>query len=265
MKISIIGAGNVAWHLVRVLENAGHIISDVFSRNAIKATQLANLCYNALPKEDLDFSASESELFLVCVADDAIEEIVDALILPPNTILAHTSGSKPIDALKLYNEINPDEKVQIGVFYPLQTLSKGIEVDFETVPLCIEAKNETTEKKLIALAHQLSEIVYVVDSRERKILHLASMFANNFTNHLLAIAQEIVEQNNLEFALLKPIIKETFRKALASEDIYATQTGPARRHDHKILKQHLRMLEDNDLQKQIYQTISQSIADKYEH
>jgi predicted short-subunit dehydrogenase-like oxidoreductase (DUF2520 family) len=262
MKISFIGSGNVAWHLSQALENAGHAVIEVFSRENRNATALTKQLYNAKVQKDLNFANSDAELFFLCVSDDAMEEVTRKLVLPEGSILVHTSGSKSLKDLNELVEVYSEIPQKTGVFYPLQTFSKVFHVNFEEVPICIETESEDVEKVLITLAQDISEVTYSVNSDERKVLHLAAVFACNFTNHLLGISQEILSHNNLEMKLLEPLIKETFKKALKSPKIFNVQTGPARRGDQKIINRHLLSLKEKPDYQRIYQVLTESISKK---
>lgn len=260
MKISFIGSGNVAWHLSRALENVGHSVEEVYSRNPKNADALTKVLYNATSYYSLDFRDSMAKVFFLCVSDDAIAEVIKHLVLPIDAILIHTSGSKSLHEMDELLRVYSDIPIKTGVFYPVQTFSKTFHVNLLTTPICIESENEDVENLLITLGQEISDITYVVNSEERKVLHVSAVFACNFTNHLLGIAQDILEQNDLEFALLKPLIQETFRKATETENIFEAQTGPAVRGDQKTLTQHLLFLKQQPDYQHIYRTLSESIA-----
>lgn len=263
MKISFIGSGNVAWHLSQAFEDKGHHICEIYSRRLANSKALVSKLFDAQSFTSLDFSKSEAELFVLAIKDDAITEVLDQLILPKNSILVHTSGIKSLDLLINWAEQIEEEIVNVGVFYPLMTFSKDKKLNFSDVPLCLEAQNESTENILVKLGQGISDIVYIVDSQERKILHLAAVFSNNFVNHLLAITQDLLLDNDLEMSLLKPIIRETISKALAAENIYEVQTGPAHRGDQKTMKNHLELLKTNPQHEKIYRVLSESIFKTY--
>ncbi len=263
MKISFIGSGNVAWHLSQAFEDKGHHICEIYSRQLINAKALVSKLFDAQSFTKLDFGKSEAELFVLAVRDDAFSEVLDQLILPENSILVHTSGTKSLDLLLNWVEQTEDESINVGIFYPLMTFTKNKKLNFSEVPICLEAPDKPTENILIKLGQEISDIVYLVDSNERKILHLAAVFSNNFVNHLLAITQDILVDNELEMKLLKPIIKETISKALLAEDIYDVQTGPARRGDQKTIKSHIELLKTNPQNEKIYRVLSESIFKTY--
>lgn len=259
MKISLIGSGNVAWHLAPALEDVGHQIVEVYSRNKKNAQKIAQKLYDAKINIDLDFDDSVAQLFILAIADDAIEEVIKQIILPENCLLVHTSGSKSLEWFDNLVKIHHDLPIKTGVFYPLMTFSKTKIIDFKNVPFCIEAIEETSKKNLVKIAQQLSKIVYSVSSEERKTLHLSAVFACNFTNHLLALSQKILEEKGLGFELLKPLIEETITKALLAKHPADVQTGPAIRGDESTIKQHLSQLKGSpDLQK-VYKTMTESI------
>jgi predicted short-subunit dehydrogenase-like oxidoreductase (DUF2520 family) len=262
MKISFIGAGNVAWHLSQALENAGHSVEEIFSKDLKNAQSLIAHLYNAKIQTNLNFSNSTAKVFFLCVTDDSMPEVVQQLVLPEESILIHTSGSKSLADLDKVINTHSDIPIKTGVFYPLQTFTKGFKVDFSEIPVCIEAEDEEVEKILIGLGQDISDITYAVNSEERRVLHIAAVFACNFTNHLWAIAQEIVKDNDLEFDLLKPLISETFRKAMTAEDISKVQSGPASRGDQKIITQHMLFLKQQPDYQQVYRILSESIAEK---
>lgn len=262
MKISFIGAGNVSWHLAQALENAGHGIEEVYSRNIKNSEELTQYLYNAKVQKDLNFADSQAQVFFLCVTDDSMLEVAKQLVLPENSMLIHTSGSKSLGELDELLRLNSDVTIKTGVFYPLQTFTKNFKVNFTEIPICIEAEEEDVEKVLIKLGQDISDITYLVNSEERRVLHVAAVFACNFTNHLWGIAQEIVEDNDLEFKLLKPLIHETFRKAMSANDIFKAQTGPARRGDNKIINQHLLFLKQQPDYQQVYRVLSEGILKK---
>ena len=259
MKTSIIGSGNVGWHLGIAFENHHHPICEVFSRSEEKSVKLSEMLYKAEAKTDLDFSESDAELFILSVSDDAMEDVCSKLLLPENAILAHTSGSKSLDDLQKLMLIYHDLPVKCAVFYPLMTFSAGKRLDLKSVPFCIEAVDDETEQILVDIAQEMSDTVYLLSSEERKVLHVAAVFACNFTNHLLALSKSITDNENLEFDLLKPIISETFKKALKAENPAEVQTGPAIRNDKTIINRHLDYLKDDARLLEIYEVMTESI------
>ncbi len=255
-KVSFIGSGNLAWHLAPALDNAGFIVTEVYSRNSRHAEALTGRLYQAEVKTSLDFSTSTSKVFIIAISDDAIKEVATEIILPDEAFLIQTSGSQPLNILQFAAIDN------IGSFYPLQTFSKSKRVDFKTVPIFIESNTEEIEKIMMLLAKAISNNVRKIGSEERKALHVAAVFASNFTNYMLTLSKEILEKNSLSFDLLKPLITETINKSL-SVGPENSQTGPAIRSDLEILDHHMEFLKDDPAMAEIYQLISQAIIDRY--
>ena len=133
-------------------------------------------------------------------------------------------------------------------------------MDMEEVPFLVEAEDEETLQKLKKLAKSISPLVYQMRSKDRKAIHVAAVFASNFTNHMLRIAEEIMRRQGLDYEMLKPLIIETISKSLQIGAKNA-QTGPAIREDYDTMEDHHRFLRYNDSLAEIYRLISQDIID----
>lgn len=253
MRISIIGSGNVATGLGRVFYTAGHEICEVFSRSPEHAAEAARPV-NARPVTLLSGLHNDIDLFLIAVKDDAIAEVA-ATLADAGTAVAHTAGSVPMEIL---SGCSPD----YGVFYPFQTFSRSRQTDIEGVPFCLEASNERTYELLEDLAGSIRGRIYRTDSAQRKALHLAGAFACNFTNHCYALAEELLEQEGLEFEIVKPLIRETAEKALLLGPRQA-QTGPAVRNDREVIRGHLELLKSRPAYARLYEQLSESILEMY--
>jgi predicted short-subunit dehydrogenase-like oxidoreductase (DUF2520 family) len=252
MRITVIGSGNVATHLGAAFKNAGHRIVQVYSRNAHNAALLAyHISAEAI--DDLSSIDPNTDVFIISVSDDAIAGIAQELSRH-NKLIAHTSG-----ATDLYNILAFTDNA--GVFYPLQTFSKTKEVDFLTVPLCVEGANESVTKTLKELAQSISNNVYEIDSTQRKTLHLAAVFACNFPNYLYRVAQELLADQRIDFNLLRPLILETAEKVQTNLPANV-QTGPAMRNDQKTMFEHLQLLKYEPEWEQLYRLLSQGIIKK---
>jgi predicted short-subunit dehydrogenase-like oxidoreductase (DUF2520 family) len=251
--ITLIGSGNVATHIGRALLNKGVEINQVYSYSKDHAFELATEL-NAMPCDDVKFISDESDAYLICIKDDYIEDIAQQLLVK-NKIIVHTSGSVSLHILSPFKNH--------GIFYPLQTFSKDKDLDITTVPFCIEANNDETKHALIELAKKLSSNVHEIDSEQRKKIHLAAVFACNFSNYMYSIAEDILQQEQINFEILKPLILETAKKI--QENSPATmQTGPAKRNDQEVIKKHLEILNDSKKQQEIYQLMSQAISSSLE-
>ena len=255
-QVSFIGSGNLAWHLAPALDNGDFPVQEVYSKNPMHAAALVERLYQADVKATLDFSTSASNIFIIATSDEAIEGIVQEIILPDDAILIHTSGSQPLTILGYAATPN------LGVFYPLQTFSKDQKIEFTDIPIFIESANALTKKVLHAMGDALSKSVFPITSFERKALHVSAVFAANFTNHMLLIAQDIMKENSLSFDWLKPLIVEMINKSMTIGPENA-QTGPARRGDLEILDKHVEFLQDNEPAAELYKLISQHIIDLY--
>ncbi|SOE20480.1 Predicted oxidoreductase, contains short-chain dehydrogenase (SDR) and DUF2520 domains [Spirosomataceae bacterium TFI 002] len=259
MKISIIGAGNIAWHLAKALEQADMDIIEVYSRDRRKAKSITQELYQSDATNSLNFKDSEAELFVMAVSDNAIEEVAAQIELPEESILIHTSGSVPLEVLEITKKMNPD--CILGVFYPLMTFTKGKNVAFRTVPICIEGDTSETTHILSKIAKKVSNEVYEVNSQDRKVLHLAAVFACNFTNHLFALSKEILNEEGLNFEILKPLISETLNKGMAAKHPAEVQTGPAVRRDSNTIETHRQLIKDDEDLLKVYDTLTESIQD----
>jgi predicted short-subunit dehydrogenase-like oxidoreductase (DUF2520 family) len=247
IRLSIIGSGNVAQHLIQAFSKSAEIeIVQVFARNPEPLSHLVPITKIISGLNEL----KPVDAIIIAVTDDAIAGI-SSQILPQNGLVAHTSGSLAMEAL--------DGKNRKGVFYPLQTFSKSKEVDFKPVPICLEAENEADLKMLETIAKSISDSVHQVGSAQRKALHVAAVFVSNFTNHMYQIGNEICEENKLPFDILKPLIQETANKILTLSPSEA-QTGPAIRKDTQTINAHLNFLTE-ERQKEIYKMLTKSIID----
>jgi predicted short-subunit dehydrogenase-like oxidoreductase (DUF2520 family) len=249
IKVSIIGSGNVAQHLitafqkVALIENTIEIVQ-VFSRQKEALVQIIHENQIITNLQDL----KEADLYIIAVSDDAIAT-VSAQLPFKNRLVVHTSGSIGLEVLS-------DNNLK-GVFYPLQTFTKGKKVDFSSIPVCLEATNSKDFETISKLAYLLTEKVFSINSEQRKALHVAAVFVNNFTNHLYSIANQICKEKDIPFDILKPLILETAEKIITLPPDDA-QTGPAKRNDQQTIQAHQAYITDVE-QLKIYQIITQSI------
>ena len=258
MKVTIIGAGNLAGHLARAFEKGGFEVKEIYARNINKALELSEVLYDCVAVNSLDFSNSPSGVFIISVSDDAIETVVSEMIMPEGAVVAHTSGAKTLSILDQLQSYNLDG---IGVFYPIQTFTKNVSIDFKGIPICLEANTEKAYSKLNLIAKELSNRVQKVSSYERLVYHVGAIYSCNFVNHLWAISKEIVESENLDFDMLKPLIIETTEKMLNASHPADVQTGPAVRNDVKTINNHLDFLGDDEDLLKVYNTLTESISD----
>lgn len=249
LKIVILGTGNLAKHLYTAFIKANAVdIVQVVGRNQ---KELEQFSMHSTLSNDFAFIA-DADVYLIAVNDDAITEVSQHL-LKKKGIVAHTSGAIGLNAIQPANK---------GVLYPLQSFTKGKTVDFSSIPICIEAEEKESLETLHKLADSISENVHHIDSEQRKKLHLAAVFVNNFTNYLFSIGEELCLEERLSFDLLKPLISETADKIQAMSPKEA-QTGPARRNDSKSMESHLELLSKKE-HIALYKLLSQAIKQAHE-
>ena len=250
-EIVIIGSGNIAEHLLRAfIKSEKSKVIQLYSRNIETGNELSQ-------KFNIDFTnkldkLKDANLYIIAVSDSAISSISSHLPFE-NRLVAHTSGATETSVI--------NNKNRQAVFYPLQSFTKGKPIDFSTIPICIEALNDTDCELLGKVAHSISNSVNKISSEQRQYLHASAVFVNNFTNHLFHIGKEIADHHNVDFNLLKPLIKETVEKLQYKSPLDA-QTGPAIRGDKPTMERHLKIIQ-NDKHKEIYQLITESIYNTY--
>lgn len=251
MKVVLIGSGNVATHLGTALYKSGHTILQVYSPTTLHAKRLAKSLKAEFTTEPSGLHP-KADLYLIALRDEAIGEILP--FIPDKTaLIAHTSGSVPLS-------IFPKLFTNCGVIYPLQTFSRDRKINIRSVPFCLESRNSSVNNRLAKFVSTLSDNIHWINSTERRSLHLAAVFANNFSNHMFVIAEEILRKSKLDFDLLRPLIAETAKK-VQKHSPGEMQTGPARRGDSETIEKHLKELAKNPDYAKIYKLISQSIED----
>ena len=226
ISVAVIGKGNVGFHLYQELSKS-------------EVLNVINL--NSRESHDLfDFDVA-----IIAVSDDAITEVSQRIQCP---LIVHTSGNTHINVLQ--------SSSRKGVFYPLQSFSKEKEVDFSKIPMCLEATSDEDFLLLEKLAEELKSTSYRISSEQRRYMHVAAVFANNFTNHLYQIAFDLCENQQIPADILLPLIEETAQKVKLLSPQEA-QTGPAIRNDQETIKKHLHLLSDS--QQELYKLITRSI------
>jgi predicted short-subunit dehydrogenase-like oxidoreductase (DUF2520 family) len=245
IKVVIIGSGNVAKHLLKVMLNTEEVtIVQVFARSKESISHL--IVENQITSTYNDIK--EADVYIISVSDNAIAEVASNLPFK-NRLVVHTSGTSELSVL--------DNKNRKGVFYPLQTFSKSKAVDFSTIPICLETENKRDYAILEALANLISKKAYAISSEQRKSLHVAAVFVCNFVNHLYQIGNEICNENKVPFEILQPLIIETANKITQLSPKEA-QTGPALRNDTKTIEKHMDFLQESNY-KELYKLLTQSI------
>jgi predicted short-subunit dehydrogenase-like oxidoreductase (DUF2520 family) len=246
-NFSVIGSGNIAWHISHALVNAGHVLQEIVGRNEFTTQALASEL-NVAAAFDTDFFQSKSEFLILAVPDAAIPVVASTIKIPLNAVLLSLSGSFPLQELSSLCK-------KSAVFYPLQTFTKKRKLDFSKTPILIESFEPEVIEQVKILATSLSEHVLEISSASREKIHLAAVFSNNFTNYLLSVSKDIIEKEHLNFEILKPLVLETIEKAFIFGPKEG-QTGPAVRGDHETWHKHLLLLENEEALKNIYNQLS---------
>ncbi len=257
IKVTSIGAGNFASHIIPGLYKVGCDIRQVFSRRMDNALSLG-LKVKAQAVNDLSLIDDSADIYLIMSADDAIGDILDLIGADlSDKIIAHSSGS-------MGTKILSKKTKKYGSFYALQSFRKGSELDLSQVPFMVNGADKDTLNTLRILARQLSPQVLVATDEERLYYHLAAVYINNFTNHLACISNTLLKEQGLDYDVLLPIIEKTSEK-LKSISPCDNQTGPAIRHDNRVILKHLALLDNNETWKEVYQSLSKSIQKTYEN
>lgn len=257
--LCIIGTGNVGTHMHRA-----------FTRAGIR-TLLCSGRSTTFPP---------AETYIICVKDTYVAEVASRITPPEGAIIAHTSGATPLSAIMesrraatipgadsssagTGSQAQPDaitpSDVSYGVFYPLQTFSRDVEMDYRTIPLLIEGSDTLTTRRLMKLASEISGTVVEADSGRRGLYHVAAVMTCNFFNHLCTLADDFLHLHNLDIKILLPLLRQTVDKLSLSSPASA-QTGPAVRGDEAVISSHLQQLNDLPATAAIYRILSDSIT-----
>lgn len=254
-KIVVLGSGNVATALSRLLADAGHSLT-VWARDVNRIADKIVKNKSVAISENFDELPADADLYVIAVSDRAISEIAYRL-KQVNGIVVHTSGTKGIEILSETR----GKDTKNGVLYPLQTITKNIDPTSIEIPFLIEGQDGNVMEQIRALAETISNKVFVVDSINRKKIHIAAVIANNFTNYLLGMADDFLKQTtNCDISVLKSLLNETIRKAVSEGPVKA-QTGPAVRGDRDVINEHISILNKEDAE--TYRFLSEKIISKH--
>lgn len=256
MKIALIGAGNVATHIGMALRAGGHEIVAVFSRTMEAAQELSEKTGGRVVTS-LNDTGGDADVYLISVKDDVLASLLPDLCHGrEEQVFIHTAGSIGMDVFA-------GKARHYGVLYPMQTFSKNREVNFSVIPCFIEANDEQARNVIATLAGSISKRIHYMTSDERKHLHLAAVFANNFVNHCYTLSEKILNHIGLPFDVMLPLIDETTHKVHHLDPLQA-QTGPAVRGDKKVTTRQAELLNENPTMREIYELMSQSIFENSE-
>jgi len=260
LKIVLLGAGNLAFHLGKSFSALpGYPLVQVYARSASQARQLGNK-FNCKFTHNLEEIEKNASLYLLCVSDDQIASVALSLsnYIPADALVAHTSGSTPARVLSPWFS-------KFGVLYPLQTFTKSKKLVMGTIPWFITGSDKKSIDLLKHTASLLAPQVSIVDDDTRLKLHLAAVLVNNFPNFIYDLVYQFLKENQLDFSLLLPLMEETLSKVKTMVPS-AAQTGPAKRHDERVIDLHLDLLKKTNQAEmyQIYKLLSSLIWKKFQ-
>ena len=252
MKITILGSGNVATHLAKAFYGAGYQILQIWSREYDHAEALANQVF-AEPIDKLKLLYPTADIYVLAVADDALFDLALDLKLR-DAIVLHTAGSV---SLKVLAPISRKH----GVIWSPQTFIRDVAMDYSSLPFCIEGSSDEVEERIRQLLEPVSQHIYTTDTEQRKWLHLAAVITNNFGNAINALAQDLLQEHDIPFEIMHPLIEMTAEK-LKHGGLWQQQTGPARRQDQKTIDNQRSLLADNPQMLKLYDLMTEIIQGK---
>ena len=251
MKVTLIGAGNLATQLGKSLKKAGVIISQVYSRTEDSARTLGELL-EAEWLTDIKALRDEADIYIFSVKDSVLCELISEVCKSRgDKLFLHTAGSMPMSCFE-------GKALRYGVFYPMQTFSKTKDVDFERIPVFIEGNSIETVDVIRSLANKLTQRVIRLSSADRKYLHLAAVWACNFTNYCYTVASDILGEHGIPFDVMLPLINETTEKIQKISPKEA-QTGPAVREDRNVMSKQLELMNGKEDLQELYKMLSKGI------
>jgi predicted short-subunit dehydrogenase-like oxidoreductase (DUF2520 family) len=250
MRICIIGSGNVGTRLGHAFFEAGHVITGVYSRDLARAETLG-AAIEAPATNHFDSLSTACDVVVLAVYDDAIETVFKACTgMFPTQLILHTAGSVPVSVFH--------QREKCGVLWPVQTLSLTHEISMRTVPVAVTGNSDQSGEEVEVLARSISDQVFRMSDNERLTIHLCATFANNFSNHMYVIAEQILARKQIPFEILLPIIRETADKIQRMRPMEA-QTGAAIRGDRSTIEKHLKLLQQDPELADLYVKLSGSI------
>jgi predicted short-subunit dehydrogenase-like oxidoreductase (DUF2520 family) len=257
MNFSIVGTGNMAWFLAEKLSVAGHHFEGIYGRNIIAANEIASQYPTRIYSGPEEIPDKEDHICLLAVKDDAIGSIA-AQVNFTETVLAHTAGAVSIKLLA-------GAAAQYGVVWPVYSITRNRHFLRDDIPLVTEGNNERSSSLIGMLSSSISRRTVALSETQRFRLHMAAVFANNFSNHVIALSEELCADQQIPFDYLKPLVEQTFER-IAQHPAKDLQTGPAIRNDGVTMQKHMASLKKERPQfAAVYESLSISIRKMYEN
>lgn len=252
MQVVIIGSGNVATVLGRLMVNNGHKVLQVWSRNAQHTATLAAEL-NAEAITDITAISKEADLYLLAVTDSALAAMVSQLSLG-DKLLVHAAGSVSLSVLKPASS-------RYGVLWPMKMIRKQMQT-LTPVTIFIDGNTEEVMQELETLAGEFSDTVSRANDEARAKMHLLAAITSNFTNHLYHLANHYCEAENIPFRLFLPLIEDTVSQLRVSHP-REMQAGPAFRNDSATLERHRKLLDQYPDILKVYDAMTASIRREF--
>lgn len=250
MTFSIIGTGNIAWFFGNRIVTARHHCRGVYARNTDAAQQLAEALLSDKWGTIDDIEDGDADVCFLAVSDAAISEVAAQLSLK-KTVLIHTAGAIGLDTTKAGAK-------ERAVLWPVYSILRHNPPDHRNIPCAWEASSDKAQRYVLSLGHAITDILFEAKYEQRKWLHLSAVISNNFINHLLAICEQICNENQLPFSTIVPIIEQTFER-IKQTSPQQLQTGPAVRHDTNTINNQLALLSQHAQWQKVYEAITESI------
>ena len=248
-KICIIGSGNVAHFMGKKLLHSQHQVVQIISPNIEHARKLAEVL-NCDYADIITNINPIVDVVILAINDDAIKKIAPNDLLKTKIVI-HTAGSVSLEDIQ---HLSP----RTACIWPVYSISKNNLPSSDKIPLAVNFSINEIKAPLMNLAQSMSSNVFLLNDEQKMIAHVSAVFANNFSNHLFAIAEKLLDKQHIPFDILMPLIKNTVEK-LNTHSPADNQTGPAIRKDEKTIQKHVNLLTDSD--KIIYEMLTKSIQE----
>jgi predicted short-subunit dehydrogenase-like oxidoreductase (DUF2520 family) len=221
-RIVVVGPGRVGRSVARAAAGVGLDVSVAGRRDAMVA-------------------AERAEVALLCVPDDAIAQVCEAIAaaVPPLRFVGHVSGATPLSVLE------PARRRGAHTFclHPLQTIPDGA-TSLVGSPCAITASGAEAQDLATALGERLGMRPFALADEQRTAYHAAASMASNFLVALQESAAGLLERAGIGDGreLLAPLVLQTAANWAEHGD--AALTGPIARGDRTTVDRHLEAIEE---------------------